>query len=531
MNSDHSPLTGVSRLEEDNTENPQFWEPSHAFIKYAIAFLLVGSAVFMLVIHVFTPDQTARYYGPIAMFLMALTTWLVLACGGWRPAVYMLAVGVWLTITGISMFNGGVRTPIIIAYPTSIILIGWLISTRTALVAAALTVSAIIGFEVADSWAILPAAPPTPSTMHGIVQILVVAISTLLIVLLVKSYQNRVREVSRLGNDLALRAAELETHKSELQQAQAVASIGSWVCDLATQAIRLSAETSRIFGVPGGIVQTYGAYRAKVCAQDLNAVTRAWQGALKGEKLDHEYRIVVGDTTRWIREKAELEFAADGTAVRAVGIAQDITERKQMEHQVHLMAFHDELTGLPNRRLLGDRLSQVMAASKRTGLYGALMFLDLDKLKVLNDSHGHKVGDLLLVEAADRLRSCVREMDTVARFSGDEFVVMLPELDTDKSQSTIQARIVAEKIRAALARPYEFVIQHEGKAETSVEHRCTASIGVVLFIEQKVGRDEILKRADAAMYQAKNAGGDAIRFYDSLVLASAPREQPADRSA
>ena len=515
----------------DESEDPQFWEPSHAFIKYAIAFLLVGSLAFMLVIRVFTPDQTARYYGPMAMCLMALATWLVLARGGWRPAVYMLAIGVWLTITGISMFYGGVRTPIIIAYPTSIILIGWLISTRAALVASALTVGAIIGFEVADSWAILPAAPLTPSPMHGIVQILVVAISTLLIVLLVKSYQNRVREIRRLGDDLVLRAAELETQKSELQQAQTVASIGSWVCELTTQAIRLSAETSRMFGVPDGMVQTYRAYRAKVYAQDLNAVDRAWQGALKGEKLDHEYRIIVGDATRWIREKAELEFAADGTALRAVGIAQDITERKRMEHQVHQMAFYDELTELPNRRLLADRLSQAMATSKRTGLYGALMFLDLDNLKRLNDSHGHTIGDLLLIEAASRLRSCVREMDTVARFGGDEFIVMLPELDTDKSRSTIQARIVAEKIRVALARPYEFRIQHEGKAETGLTHRCSTSIGVVLFIEQKAGRDEILKWADAAMYQAKSAGGDTVRFHESLVLASAAREQPKDRSA
>lgn len=359
----------------------------------------------MIVIRVLTPDQTMRYIGPAVVFLLALTTWLVLARGGWRPAVYMLAIGVWLAITGISMFNGGVRTPIIIAYPTSIILIGWLISTRAALIAAALSVGTIVGFDLADSWGVLPGAPPTPAVMHGIVQIFVIAISTLLIVLLVKSYENRVLEISRLGDDLALRAAELEARKTELQQAQAVASMGSWVCELGTQAIRLSAETSRIFGVPEGIVETYGAYRAKVYSQDLEAVAGAWQGALNGEKLDHEYRIVVGGAMRWIREKAELEFAADGTALRAVGIAQDITERKQMEHQVHKMAFYDELTELPNRRLFSDRLTQAMVASKRSGLYGALMFLDLDKLKLLNDSHGHKAGDLLLIEAADRLRS------------------------------------------------------------------------------------------------------------------------------
>jgi diguanylate cyclase (GGDEF)-like protein len=143
------------------------------------------------------------------------------------------------------------------------------------------------------------------------------------------------------------------------------------------------------------------------------------------------------------------------------------------------------------------------------------MFLDLDNFKLLNDTHGHEVGDLLLIEAADRLKSCVREMDTVARFGGDEFVVMISELDADKTGSTTQAGIIAEKIRAALAKPYELKIQHEGKAETTVEHHCTASIGVALFIKDEASQDNILKWADMAMYQAKEAGRNLARFYDS----------------
>ena len=131
----------------------------------------------------------------------------------------------------------------------------------------------------------------------------------------------------------------------------------------------------------------------------------------------------------------------------------DITERKQMEDQVHQLAFYDTLTHLPNRRLLDDRLSQTMAASKRSACYGALMFLDLDNFKPLNDMHGHVVGDLLLIEAADRLEACVREMDTVARFGGDEFVVMISDLDADKSRIDAQARLIAEKIRVALSDP------------------------------------------------------------------------------
>jgi diguanylate cyclase (GGDEF)-like protein len=171
-----------------------------------------------------------------------------------------------------------------------------------------------------------------------------------------------------------------------------------------------------------------------------------------------------------------------------VTIYTDITERKQMEDQVRQLAFYDTLTELPNRRLLDDRLSQTMAASKRSGCHGALMFLDLDNFKPLNDTHGHEAGDLLLIEAAARLKSCVRETDTVARFGGDEFVVMLSDLNADKTESTSQAGMVAENIRFTLSAPYLLTIKHEGKADTTVEHHCTASIGVALFINHEDSR-------------------------------------------
>ena len=197
------------------------------------------------------------------------------------------------------------------------------------------------------------------------------------------------------------------------------------------------------------------------------------------------------------------------------GIALDITEHKEMEEQVREQSLHDALTKLPNRRLLNDRLSQAMATSKRSACYGALLFLDLDNFKPLNDSHGHEVGDLLLIEVANRLKSCVRRSDTVARFGGDEFVVIISELSTDKAESSAQAEIVAEKIRSSLARPYLMTIKKPGGAETTVEHNCTASIGMVLFINQEASQSDILKWADTAMYQAKEAGRNLIRIYDA----------------
>jgi diguanylate cyclase (GGDEF)-like protein/PAS domain S-box-containing protein len=192
----------------------------------------------------------------------------------------------------------------------------------------------------------------------------------------------------------------------------------------------------------------------------------------------------------------------------------DVTERKKLEEKIRQMAFYDPLTALPNRRLLDDRLSQAMAASSRNAHFGALMFLDLDNFKPLNDTHGHKVGDLLLVEVAERLRKCVRERDTVARFGGDEFVVMISELDADKTESLKQAGVIAEKISTALAKPYAIKTNQEDIAEKNTEHHCTASIGVVLFNNHQASQDDIFKWADAAMYQAKEVGPNLIRFYD-----------------
>jgi diguanylate cyclase (GGDEF)-like protein len=209
--------------------------------------------------------------------------------------------------------------------------------------------------------------------------------------------------------------------------------------------------------------------------------------------------------------------AADGKYYGRVWYFRDITERKKAEELIRNLAFNDALTNLPNRRLLLDRMKQAMVASKRSGRYGAAMFLDLDNFKPLNDTHGHDMGDLLLIEVAHRIIRCVREIDTVARFGGDEFVVMLSELDADQEFSIGQAAIVAEKIRIALAEPYLLAHRQADNTEITVEHHCTSSIGVVLFINIETSPDDVLRRADLAMYQAKVGGRNRVQFFDGNI--------------
>ncbi|MBU0622292.1 MAG: EAL domain-containing protein [Gammaproteobacteria bacterium] len=195
----------------------------------------------------------------------------------------------------------------------------------------------------------------------------------------------------------------------------------------------------------------------------------------------------------------------DGRPSGIIGVILDITDRKLAERQIHQLAFYDPLTELPNRRLLIERLHQEFAMGARTGQHGAILFLDLDNFKTLNDTKGHDIGDLLLIEVAKRLALCVRDGDTVARLGGDEFVVVLESLDMIASDAATQAEHVAEKIRETLSEPY-ILNQHQ--------YHSTPSIGIALFRGYQDSLDNLLKYADTAMYQAKTAGRNAIRFYD-----------------
>jgi len=162
--------------------------------------------------------------------------------------------------------------------------------------------------------------------------------------------------------------------------------------------------------------------------------------------------------------------------------------------------------------LLLDRIDRTLAACKRSGNLGALMFLDLDNFKPLNDAHGHDAGDLLLQEVARRLHTCVRAQDTVARIGGDEFVVMLTDLHTDASLAGPHACSIAGKICASLAEPYDLQCRQTGGAMLAVRHHCTASVGVTLFSAADAVHEPILLRADAAMYRAKDLGRNRVVF-------------------
>ncbi len=207
-----------------------------------------------------------------------------------------------------------------------------------------------------------------------------------------------------------------------------------------------------------------------------------------------------------------------GVTRQYVALFSDISARKAIEDRVRQLAFFDALTELPNRRLLTDRLSQILLTNKRSGRFGAVLFLDLDNFKPLNDTHGHAVGDMLLIEVAHRLKACVREVDTVARLGGDEFVVVLSELNTTLEASQTQAMAVAEKIRQSLSEVYRLKRNGNRAASDSppIEHHCTASVGVTVFDPEQTDQEIILHQADEAMYRAKETGRNQVVLHTAV---------------
>jgi diguanylate cyclase (GGDEF)-like protein/PAS domain S-box-containing protein len=194
----------------------------------------------------------------------------------------------------------------------------------------------------------------------------------------------------------------------------------------------------------------------------------------------------------------------DQAVIHFVGSFNDISTNKDAESRIHLLAYYDTLTKLPNRRLLQDRLDQAIVATVRSGMYGAMFFIDIDHFKALNDSRGHDVGDLLLVDVAQRLRESVREQDTVARQGGDEFVVLMEALGATASEAAILAEQLGNKLHEALAAPFNL---------HGYEFHCKTSIGVGLFHAHDTV-EELFKHADLALYQAKTSGRDKLRFFD-----------------
>jgi diguanylate cyclase (GGDEF)-like protein/PAS domain S-box-containing protein len=593
-------------------------------VKFSVIAITVGAALSVLALQWLLPGHGVRMVFPLLMASVSLTAGALVAREHVRAAIYVLVYGAWSAVTVTVLFTGGLQAPMMMIYPGLIVLIGLMTRRRHALSLCALTAAVTLALAWIETDQLLPQAYPSTPYAQAVDQIVVYLVFMLISLALMQAFRGRLRELRALSRNLSHRSAVLESSQAELNRAQSVATVGSWVGDMASDTMRASDEMMRIFGLAQGSRMSFADYKSFVHPDDRVAVDLAWRAALKGAPFDEEHRVLVNGSVRWIRQKAELVYSEEGRAIRAEGIAQDITERKETERalmdsearyrtlveltpqpvlvhrdgvlvyvneaavalfgapdaaalmqkttkdlihtdsqaaqtermklinahggvssttqarflkwdgavfdvqvqgtaivyegqpaiQVAIhdvselksqqaalarMAHFDMLTGLPNRVLLADRLQQAMAHAKRYRQRLAVVFLDLDGFKAVNDRHGHDAGDHLLVTVARRMKQALREGDSLARMGGDEFVAVLLDLEEN---SPLFARLLA-----AVAEPVEF----EG-----FELAVSASLGVAFYPQaDEVDADQLLRQADQAMYQVKLKGKNGFVVFDA----------------
>ncbi|WP_187805438.1 diguanylate cyclase domain-containing protein [Aquipseudomonas alcaligenes] len=304
----------------------------------------------------------------------------------------------------------------------------------------------------------------------------------------------RLSEPARSGDDA-----------ERFQRSQYFARIGTWDWDIDTNRLYWSEAIYAMFGhQPGTITPSYELFCHSVHPDDRQRVRAGELRCIEtGENHDEEYRVIWPDgSVHWLRETGNVTKDASGTPLKMMGVVRDITEEKAWASQMHQLAHHDALTGLPNRLVFEDRLRSALERARRSNLRVALVFIDLNGFKTINDTHGHVAGDQVLVATARRLKAALRESDSVARIGGDEFVVILEGLALER-QLEEEARAIGEKILTALALPL---------ADDSSQRRIDASLGIAAFPDHAPSMDRLIHLADQAMYEAKRSGDNQYRL-------------------
>ena len=604
-------------------------------LRWIIGALLIGSALSLGALQGELNSNPMYLWGPLLMFCIGLIGAGLLRVGKVQACIKALTVGVGVGVALVAAFTGGPRSPMVVVFPVIIMVFGWLTHAQAGIRAGwifGLMTLALWACQTLPGFAEMPLPPPR---VYVLEQLIVFGLATVLIVFILRAYDERLHQLNQASLDLAQYTHLLEQNTTLLERAQGVANVGSWVGNIPSGVIRLSEQACKVVGIAEGQALSWPDFIARVHPEDRERVAAAWDAALTTGVYAGEHRIMVGNAVRWVAQKAEMSFDSHDKPHTALGIIQDITERKLSSHALHEvkeryrtmiewtpeailvhrqgvvlyanpaavklfgctdlrclvgkptqelihpdyqdqqrarmnaimqgdkvpptvesrfvqlngnvidvevqgtvisyddepaihvnirditerkrmadeikhLAFYDALTQLPNRRLLDDRLQQGILANRRNTTHGAMIFIDLDNFKPLNDTHGHAVGDLLLTEVAKRLLHCVRDTDTVARFGGDEFVVLLTELQTLRTTSQHDAYAVAKKIKSSMADPFHLTVAHPSGDTHQIEHQCTASLGLVVYPGDDMQPDKLLKWADAAMYQAKQEGRNRI---------------------
>ena len=310
---------------------------------------------------------------------------------------------------------------------------------------------------------------------------------------------------AKLRDSEEITRSTLDALKATLDRekvALAFAEIGTCEFDVKSSMVRSSEMSLRLFGLRSDQADmTYGALLKCLHQEDRSKFSLALEQCLHGTgNLYIEYRVAWADGSfRWLRTKGDALLDFEGDPIKVVWVTEDVSQRKDMDARVRFLAHHDLLTGLPNRTLFQDRLQQALAGAKRMQSRVALLFIDLDRFKTVNDSFGHRAGDILLQTVAARLRGCVRETDTVCRHAGDEYLIVLSAL-----REPTEAALVAEKVLKIFDEI--FVLE-------SHEVQISASVGISVYPDDGQTLEDLIRHADAAMYHSKKSGRNRFEFF------------------
>jgi PAS domain S-box-containing protein len=322
----------VSATGEDDGDQPIEWAISRRFLRHGIGIVIAGCVAYLGVLAALTSGQTFRAWLAVAYLGVAVVAGLLLRQGRARASVWMLGIGSWLVMTLSCAFLGGVAGAAVIMYPLIILLAGWMMGPGAATAVAAASIAVTFAFLAADWRGVLPMASPTPPLLRWLMEAVVYMLSAVLVVHSVRAYRERIVEARRLGEALAARNALIEAREADLNRAQAVAGVGSWVYDLVADRMQLSAETCRIFGVPPGTASSHDSYVSRVHPDDRAVLETAWRRArVDGAFFDSDHRILVGGRVAWVRQRAQFERDGDGAVLRAIGTTEDITESQARE--------------------------------------------------------------------------------------------------------------------------------------------------------------------------------------------------------
>lgn len=489
-------------------------------LTWAIVAIVVGAVATLFLLDAWRFALSIRLVGPLLMIGLAGASYLCLRLGRLALATDVMAFGICLVASSIALVTGGVRSPVLPIYPVLILMYGWARHDSSGPLMAGVSIACILALWLINIPHFLPGDQARPDSVYALHVLIVCLLSGVSIVFIRKAYWQRLHELDLLDGELANYADLLE--QSETRHRTLI----EWM----PQAILVHRDSHivyanpaalRLFGAPDLATLMHKRTTDLICPDQLESQLQRMHQIANGEPhpalVQSCFLRLDGTPVPVEVQGTAIEF--DGAPAIHVSI-RDITEHKRLEEEVRHLAFYDPLTNLPNRRLLDDRLRQTLAASQRSGSYGALLFLDLDNFKPLNDHCGHAVGDQLLIQAAARLKSCVRAKDTIARYGGDEFVVLLPELDTNAVLSAQAALQAADKIRSVMATPYPLHHLCNTQGQPLADHPCTVSVGVVVYTPGHANAPLLLEQADAAMYQAKQTGGNRVVQVPAAVQAS-----------